>query len=57
MQCPDHRLTCIGTLASVFSSPSPVDPKRRNGLLIPVLQLAPVTTLRHAATPSRENPD
>src|ERR1700720_4331010 len=31
------------TCASVLSSPSPVEPKVRNGLLMQTLQLAPVT--------------
>ena len=30
------------TLANVLSNPSPVEPKARNGLLIPTLQYAPV---------------
>ena len=40
------------TLANVASNPSPVRPKERNGLLIPTLQLAPVTiNLRVAGAP------
>ena len=39
------------TLANVLSSPSPVDPKARNGLLIPTLQLAPVMNLREMLAP------
>ena len=43
-------LALARTLASVLSSPSPVDPNRRNGLVMAALQLAPVTNSRdHAA--------
>ena len=49
-------LALARTLARVFSSPSPVDPKRRNGLLIPALQFAPVTNLRDTRAPSLRQP-
>ena len=47
-------LALARTLANVLSSPSPVDPKARNGLLIPTLQLAPVTNLRETLRALRQ---
>jgi hypothetical protein len=46
-------LALARTLARLFSSPSPVEPKARNGLLIAALQFAPVTILRDTPAPSR----
>ena len=52
MQRADHRLVALArTLANVLSSPSPVEPKARNGLLMPALQLAPVMNLREMLAP------
>ena len=45
------ELALARTFAKVLSNPSPVDPKARNGLLIPTLQLAPVMNLRETLAP------
>ena len=45
------ELALARTFSKVVSSPSPVDPKERNGLVMPTLQLAPVTILRETLAP------
>ena len=48
-------LALARTFSKVLSSPSPVDPNARNGLLMPTLQLAPVMNLRGNASALRQS--